>query len=117
MPFFGAIPQPPALSPINHGVVNGNGNAQPNLPPLHPSHIPPLQPQLVPESSRGAFYDPTQDDVRAPDAESEYAGRHRAHSSAHAPPSEAQSMQNGERAELDTEMGDAPGGGFTSVNR
>ncbi|KAF2653124.1 hypothetical protein K491DRAFT_695010 [Lophiostoma macrostomum CBS 122681] len=115
-PFFSAIPPPQASSPH---AVNGTSIGQPVLPPLHPSHLPPLQPQRAPEpAARGAYYDPTHEESRGPDSEAEYSGRRRrAHSSAHAPPSEARDAQNGDRRDQDTEMGDAPGGGFTAVNR
>lgn len=114
-PFFSTIP-PPASSP--HAV---NGTGQPVLPPLS-SHLPPLQPQRPPESSRGAFYDPTTEEPRATEDDAEFAGRRRAHSSAHAPPSESQdapapSSQNGDRRDQDTEMGGASAGGFTAVNQ
>lgn len=110
-PFFSTIP-PPASSP--YAV---NGTSQPALPPLHASQLPPLQPQQPSEPSRGAYYDPTQEESRPSENDAEYSGRRRAHSSAQAPPSSTLEAQNGESTPQDTEMADAPGGGFTAVNR
>ncbi|KAF2270210.1 hypothetical protein CC78DRAFT_574339 [Lojkania enalia] len=113
-PFFTNV-QPNATSP--HTV---NGTDQAVLPPLHPSHLPPLQPQRPTESSRGTYFDAAYDEQRAPENDTEYDDRRRAHSSAHAPPSEGHDAQNGERRDRDTEMTDTtggPGGGFTAVNR
>ncbi|KAF2180835.1 hypothetical protein K469DRAFT_692662 [Zopfia rhizophila CBS 207.26] len=122
-PFFSGVPGA-ATSP--HAV---NGTGQPVLPPLHPSHLPPLQPQRathgLPES-RGAYFDAAYDEQRAPENDAEYNGRRRAHSSAQAPPTEPHETANGDRQDRDTEMCDAPpagssafggAGGFTAVNR
>ena len=106
-PFFSTIP-PTASSPH---AVNGTAQAASVLPSL--SQLPPLQPHR-PADSRGGFYDPTQETQEEPRPTEEEGGRRRAHSSAHAPPPEA---QNGESQDQDTEMADAPGGGFTAVNR
>lgn len=110
VPFFSNLP--PASSPY------ANGGSVPALPPLHSSHLAggPL-PQITPEPSRSAYYDPTHDDQRPTENGSEYSGRNRAHSSAHAAASEPRDAQNGDRRDQDTEMGDAPGGGFASINR
>lgn len=108
-PFFNNIP--PSLS-SPHAV---NGNSLPP-PPLHPQHLPPLQHQRLPEPSRGAYYDPTQDE-RPMENESAYSERQRTHSGAHAPPSEPRDVQNGERRDQDVEMEDASGSGFHSINR
>ncbi|KAF1995509.1 hypothetical protein P154DRAFT_526309 [Amniculicola lignicola CBS 123094] len=105
--FFSALP--PASSP--HAV---NGTSQPVFRKLH-SGV--LDAQRPAETSRGQYFDAAYDEQRAPpETETEYAGRARAHSSAHPPPPEAE-VQNGESR--DTEMADAPAaaGGFTSVNR
>ncbi|KAF2715506.1 hypothetical protein K504DRAFT_457662 [Pleomassaria siparia CBS 279.74] len=102
-PFFTSIP-PVVTSP--HAV---NGTAQPPLPSLH--SLPPLQ--RPPEPSR--YFDAVYDEQRTDENDADFAGRRRAHSSAHppppAPPVETREVQNG-----DTEMGNAPSGGFTAVN-
>ncbi|KAF2634302.1 hypothetical protein P280DRAFT_279568 [Massarina eburnea CBS 473.64] len=102
-PFFSATGGS-AASP--HAV---NGNAPQALPPLH--SLQPLPPQR--ETPRGTYFDPTQTEPQAADAENdaEHAGRRRAHSGAAAPPPEGQEALNG-----DTEMTDASGAGFTAVN-
>jgi hypothetical protein len=102
MPFFSTMS---ATSP--HAV---NGNAGSVLPPLH--SLPPLQPHRQPEPSR-TYFDPAHEERSAvAENDTEHAGRLRAVSSAHAPPSEAREAQNG-----DTEMTDASGAGFTAVNQ
>lgn len=102
-PFFSTVT---ATSPLAV-----NGNAAPVLPPLHA--LPPLQPQRNSESSRGAYFDPAYDERPAgAENDAQPTSRSRAHSSANPPPAEARETQNG-----DTEMTDASGGGFTSVNR
>ncbi|KAF2751378.1 hypothetical protein M011DRAFT_112424 [Sporormia fimetaria CBS 119925] len=110
VPFFSTIP--PASSPQ---AVNGNN--VPPLPPLHPSHLPPLPAQRPTESSRGSFYDPAHDDQGPADDTLDHPGRRRTLSGSHAAPSEAHEAPNGEHRDPDTEMADAPPvGGFTAVN-
>jgi len=102
-PFFSTIntTSPPAV----------NGNAAPVLPSIH--SLPPLQPQRQPEPSRGAFFDPAYDERPAgAEHDTEPTGRPRALSGAQAPPAAVHEPQNG-----DTEMTDASGAGFTSVNK
>lgn len=107
-PFFSTIP---ASSPYP-----ANGSGLGTLPPLHPSQLGASSnpSQITPEPPRTAYYDPTHDDHQPSRNDSEYGGRARTHSSAHAGPSEA---QNGDCRDQDTEMGDAPGGGLASANR
>ena len=101
-PFFSSVP-PAVTSP--HAV---NGTApQPSLPPLH--SLPPLN--RPPETSR--YFDPAYERTEENDADA--TGRQRALSGAQAPqPIEPRDVQNGHQG--DTEMGDAPAGGFTAVN-
>ncbi|KAF2786739.1 hypothetical protein K505DRAFT_343537 [Melanomma pulvis-pyrius CBS 109.77] len=104
-PFFSSVPAAVTSPPA----VNGSG---PALPALH--GLPPLQTR-PPEPSR--YFDPAYDEQRVEENDAEFAGRRRAHSSAHPPPPvEPREAQNGDQ-DRDTEMGDAPGGGFTAVNR
>lgn len=113
-----STPDPNRQAPFFSGIGAGatsphavNGNAQPILPPLH--SLTPMQPQRSAESSRGAFFDPVNDEQRplAGENDSEPTGRHRALSGANPTVSESRETQNG-----DTEMTDASGAGFTSVN-
>ncbi|KAH7125498.1 hypothetical protein B0J11DRAFT_614863 [Dendryphion nanum] len=90
-----------------------NGTSQSAIPPLNAPSLPSLQPQRAPESSRGAYFDPTYDEPRSgAENDAESTGRRRAHSSANPPPSEGRE-QNGDG---DTEMGGTSGAGFTAVN-
>lgn len=93
-PFF--TNAPPASSPH---AVNGNSVH------AHPGQQSSRQSQRTAESSRGAFYDPTQDDQPSGDTSAEYGERRRTLSGSNAPPSES---QNGERRDQDTEMAEAP---------
>lgn len=107
VPFFSNVGATAASPPA----VNGTTQHQP-LPPLH--QLPALQPQRAPETTRGAYFDPVNDESRPPPAESdgEYAGRRRTLSGANPPAPENHEVSNG-----DTEMTDAAGAGFTAVNR
>jgi len=108
----------PFFSSVGGGAITSphatNGTSNPVLPPPH--SLPPLQQPSQPSR----YFDPAYDEQRVEENDADFAGRQRAHSSAHAPPPpppvETREVQNGD-GDRDTEMSDAPGGGFTSVNR
>ncbi|KAF2273381.1 uncharacterized protein EI97DRAFT_469574 [Westerdykella ornata] len=99
-PFFNN--PPPASSP--HAV---NGNSVHAHSGLQSSHQSSMHTQRPTESSRGAFYDPTQDDQHAAGSSAEYSERRRTLSGSHAPPPDS---QNSGSHDQDTEMADASRG-------
>lgn len=71
-----------------------------------------LLPRAQESSTRGAYFDPAYDEQRPADNDDAPTGRRRARSSAHAPAGE-----DGEpNGDVDTEMGNTSGAGFTAVN-
>ncbi|KAF2205283.1 hypothetical protein GQ43DRAFT_477531 [Delitschia confertaspora ATCC 74209] len=114
-PFFTSIPN----SGASPNAVNGTSHHI--LPPLHPSHLPALQPSSHsrphghPGTTEG-YYDQAYDTPRATENDADLANRRR--SSAQ---TSAEAAANGHRQGADTEMSEASatgfGGGFTAVNR